>query len=93
MPKCVELPIEENGKVPAYAWPGGYGILYYTDDGGTLCPDCVNANLDLCKDKDDPQWHVFAWDIYYEGPSLYCDNCGKELESEYGDPEEEKEVL
>ena len=30
-------------KFPAFAWPGGYTILYLTADGGELCAACVNG--------------------------------------------------
>lgn len=70
----------ENGKLPALAWPGGYPIYYYTDDGSMLCPDCA---------EDDEE--VVTGDVYYEGPEMECDgNCGKILKSAYGDPEEKE---
>lgn len=28
--------------LPAWAWPGGYPIAYYTNDGVTLCGKCAN---------------------------------------------------
>ena len=33
---------EDNGTLPAYAWPGGYPIYYVLADGETLCPACAN---------------------------------------------------
>lgn len=30
---------DENGKLPAYAWPGGYPIFYIASDNGVLCPE------------------------------------------------------
>jgi hypothetical protein len=33
---------------------------------------------------------VVAGDVYYEGPPLICDDCGVEIESAYGDPDEEE---
>lgn len=77
-----------------YAFPGGYQINYYTRDGGILCAQCVEDNLELirsAKEDNDPQWDIVAMEINYEGPSEFCDNCGKELESEYGDPWAEEE--
>lgn len=78
-------------KLPHFAWPGGYPILYMTKDCGTLCPACANgengseATNPEC--QDDPQWQIVAFDVYYEGPSLFCDHCNAEIESAYGDPE------
>jgi hypothetical protein len=69
---------DENGKLPAYAWPGGYQITYLTRDGLEICPDCANQ-----EDASDP---VTDGDVYWEGPAITCDDCGKEIESAYGDP-------
>lgn len=33
---------QTDGKLPAYAWPGGYAIAYLMDDGEFLCADCAN---------------------------------------------------
>lgn len=79
----------KNGKLQAYAWPGGYPIFYVTQDNCCLCPDCVNDNLELCLEQDiderDDQWYIVAADINYEDDTLYCDNCNKQIESAYGD--------
>lgn len=72
----------ENGTYPTYAWPGGYPIYYIVEDGGVLCPDCVNENLELAE-GDDPQWCIVAYDINYEDDELYCDNCNKKIEPAY----------
>lgn len=85
-----------TGKIITYAFPGGYPIFYITADMGILCPDCVSNNIELIRDADtqcpdDDQWRVIAVEIYEEGPSLYCDNCNAEIESAYGDPDEENE--
>ena len=37
---------EHTGELPSYAWPGGYQILYLTEDNGILCPDCANEHDD-----------------------------------------------
>jgi hypothetical protein len=33
---------DENGNLPAFAWPGGYPIFYLCADNGILCPQCAN---------------------------------------------------
>lgn len=69
------LPESEWG-FPAYAWPGGYKMVYQTEDGGTLCANCAYANFDAA----DSQWNVIsAWII--EGACVdhgvvRCDHCG-----------------
>ena len=81
-----KLAKENNGKLPAFAWPGGYPLLYLDRDNSTLCADCATKSLN---DPDElPQFKPQAYDIYYEGPVTYCDQCNAEIESAYGDPEE-----
>lgn len=81
---------DENGKLPAYAWPGGYPIVYVMDDGETLCPDCVNTEENVHEGGNADGWRLEAYDIHYEGPPEVCAHCGKETESAYGDPESDK---
>lgn len=69
-----------DGKLPAYAWPGGYTIIYWDKHGSTFCADC--ANQDDCSEP------IVDGDIYYEGPVILCDGCNCEIESAYGNPEE-----
>lgn len=88
---------DEDGKFPAFAWPGGYPIIYLMEDNEVICPDCANqedayADEDPAPEDPDPQWHIVAADVYWEGPDLYCANCNKPIESAYGDPEEEKAI-
>ena len=90
----MEIVRNEKGQLDAYAWPGGYQIVYYTADNGVLCPDCANGkNGSEASEKldpecpDDNQWRLVASDIYYEGPAVYCDHCNAEIESVYGDPD------
>lgn len=71
----------DTGKLPSYAWPGGYQMVYLTRDGGCICPDCANKDVDQSQD-------VISGDVYWEGPAMQCDDCGKLIESAYGDPSE-----
>jgi len=86
---------DENGNLPAYAWPGGYPVYYLCADGGVLCPTCANKeeqvrtadeheNVD-CPDYD--QWRIVAGDVNWEDASLTCDNCNQRIESAYADQE------
>jgi hypothetical protein len=68
-----------------YAWPGGYPIFYIVKDGGCLCADCSNGNMDKTLDPDDQDWYIMACDINWEDPTLYCDNCAKFIESAYAE--------
>ena len=87
---------DSSGEVPAFAWPGGYPIVYYTKDNGTLCPDCANGrngsevlNADL--EDSDPSWFLEAGRTYDEGPTIQCEHCNADIESSYGDPDEPDE--
>ena len=86
--------------LPAYAWPGGYPMVYITENGLTICPKCAND-----ADTSDP---VVAGDVYWEGPDMTCEDgsqCGSlsdggpspswsagVIESAYGDPDAEAEA-
>jgi hypothetical protein len=66
-----------------YTWPGGYPVLFtVADEPAILCHYC--AKKEYLKGND------INVDVYYEGPSEYCEECGEEIESAYGDPYEDK---
>jgi hypothetical protein len=73
-----------------YTWPGAYPVYGITTDGGTLCPDCVKSNIRevvwaMAHSGADRQWEVFAAEVNYEDPDLYCDHCGERIESAYAE--------
>ena len=70
---------DSEGKLPAYAWPGGYPLFYLTKRSNVLCPACANADVE---NPDDP---VEAYDANWEDSSLFCDDCGERIESAYAD--------
>lgn len=82
----------DDGRYPTQE--NGYPFIYYAEDGGVLCPACVNgengsvAHVNGTRGED-AQWNVIESDVHWEGPPIQCDHCGKEIESAYGDPEEE----
>lgn len=72
---------------PAYAWPGGYTIIYFAApdyrpqgevDGEELCAICAGQARD--------QGRKILSDVYYEGPDVECAECCIKIESAYGDP-------
>lgn len=79
----MDLPRDNDGRLSAYAWPGGYPICYVDSDGFALCPDCTNEIW--------TRFH-YVWEmpteyfIHYEGQPVSCEYCGREIESAYGDP-------
>ena len=84
---------DDDGKLPAYAWPGGYQILYYMADGECLCPACANGeNGSLASETaDERNWRIVGQDIFYEGAAEVCTHCNAIIESAYGNPEAEEE--
>lgn len=66
-----------DGKFDSYAWPGGYPLYYLDSDSTVLCPDCAN--------KEDYTAPVTFCDINWEDPDMYCEDCGKRIESAYAE--------
>ena len=92
----MKLPRENDGTLPAYAWPGGYPIFYVTDDGACLCPACANGeNGSLASENANEEdgahcgWQLEGYIVHYEGPAETCAHCDRLIESAYGDPETE----
>lgn len=74
------LLIECNGELPTHTNMGGYP-LYYLDQQDTLhCAACATKN----KDK------IVYHNVHWEGVSLDCEECREEIESAYGEPDEEQ---
>lgn len=73
--------MQSDGKLPAYAWPGGYQMFYLTSEGGTLCPDCANKHAEYSS-------MIVDYDANYEDPHLVCDDCGKHIDPSYMTEEE-----
>jgi hypothetical protein len=67
----------EDGKYPAHAWPGGYPIFYFDNENNVLCPKCAN--------KERMSTVVTASDINWENGSMFCDDCGENVECAYCD--------
>jgi hypothetical protein len=64
-----------------FAWPGGYPIAYYSEDGDTFCGRhawAVIVREDVAMSRD----------IFYEGPAEWCAEGSHEIPSAYGDPED-----
>jgi len=72
--------------LPSNAWPGLYQIVYYDSQGEIMHPDTANEEL---FNADAERRPVYA-DGYPEGPTIQ-DFEGREIESDYGDPDEEQQ--
>ena len=75
----------ENGKLPAYAWPGGYPMYYLAPDDGVLCPKCANEYKP--ERQNEKYLKPVAFGINWEDSFLLCDNCNKRIESAYAEDE------
>lgn len=75
-----------NGR---FAWPGGYPVYLIYSDGAALCFDCAAKEtrniMPSIQSKARDDWRVVACDINYENPDLYCEHCGEQIESAYGE--------
>lgn len=80
-PRIQRLADDNNGKLPAYAWPGGYQMFYIDQDNSILCPGCANNN-------DEEYFPIVAYDINYEDETMYCDECSAHIPGAYGDDED-----
>jgi hypothetical protein len=71
------LPIDSDGKLSAYAWPGGYPLFYFDAENNVLCVTCAR--------KDGYGSPIVACDVNWEDTELICDDCYQLIESAYGE--------
>lgn len=67
---------DSDGKLPAFAWPGGYPIFYLDKQGNVLCPGCASREIDQAQEVTDS-------DVNWEDADLECDYCGRGIECAY----------
>ena len=87
MVKHIPWEVPQDATAVAEWEDGGYPLYYVVDSCVAICPECVNSNLSLCKDKTNKEWFVMGCEINWEDPSLYCDACSKRIESAYAEDE------
>jgi hypothetical protein len=75
----IELPALPSGNFSSI---GGYTIAYYTNDGECYCAKCA------AQERGKGQAIMFG--TYDEGPDMECAECGRVMESSYGDLEVEE---
>ena len=75
-----------------YAWPGGYPLAAITADGACLCAECVKKEWrQICAESFDNTncgFRISGVGVNWENDDLYCDHCGKKMESAYGESAE-----
>jgi len=67
---------DDNNKYPLFAFPGGYLIAYFTNDGELMCGDCANQIWDFDFDK---PVGFFIDEGCYEAKTQCC-HCNKLLD-------------
>jgi hypothetical protein len=70
----------QHGSLPAYAWPGGYTLIYGTRGDELLCWRCATHH----------RREVTWYGTHDEGSPEECGQCGYPLLATYGDPEGER---
>jgi len=79
----MQLPRDNDGQLSAWAWPGGYPLFYFDAADSVLCVTCARRVESEGPEVWDvalmPQWAS----INYEDNSLFCDECGYQIESAY----------
>jgi hypothetical protein len=85
--KIKDITKDKNGNYPSHAWPGGYPIYYLDSGANDLCPSCANKFMTHSYAPNRP----IAFDIHYEGSPIQCDECNAQIESAYGDPDQDAE--
>lgn len=73
---CAHDMRQDDGTLPAFAWPGGYPIYYLTEEEETVCASCANTET-----SDPAEYGMVNW----EDNDLVCADCGEFIESAYGD--------
>lgn len=70
---------DDTGKLPAYAWPGGYAVAYLMDDGEFLCAACMNDDSNPTHDGGAADgWRVeaFVTDDWHDSEDAWtCAHC------------------
>ena len=83
--KITKLREYYDGQLPYYTSIGGYPLFYVDKENSALCPTCANEL------NDSSQFAIVDYDINYEDSNLYCDQCSKQIQSAYGDDDDDAE--
>lgn len=84
MPTIDRVTRNDDGSLPAYAWPGGYAIAYLVDDGEFLCAPCANKDGHIGGDADGFRLEGYQtgdWHDTEEGPWT-CAQCGTVIDAD-----------
>jgi hypothetical protein len=73
----------KDGTLHAYAFPGGYPLIYLDGECGVLCPECANRVESEGIDHWDVDHLPRFYDVNWEDAECYCDQCGQRIEPAY----------
>ena len=79
------LPLDNEGKLQKWAWPGGYLIEYITTDNSSLCCACAQEAFDEEEPGYEP--NLEGAKCNWGDPFLYCSGCGERIKSAYTEDE------
>lgn len=74
----------ESGEIdslPSVTFPGMYPLYYVSSYGNVYCAECAKNLIT------DPYEDITDYTTHMEGVPITCEDCGIEIESAYGDPE------
>ena len=89
MDRIQRLRRENGGRLPLFAWPGGYPIIYWVEqDRWTfpLCGECAEEQLAGAFGDVGTVVGIESGDAYEEDTP--CDNCGTQLAAYYEEGQE-----
>jgi hypothetical protein len=71
-----------------YSFPGAYPLFYIDGENSVLCPACATKALSdyIC-----PKFRPIACDANLEDTELFCDSCSSQIESAYGEQDQDGE--
>jgi len=76
---------DEKGNYPSHTGPGGYPLVYISQNRKDICAVCASK-------KRDERDEIVGVVLYWEGMAILCDECGEiNLESAYGEIDEENQ--
>lgn len=64
---------------------GCYPLVATLNNGEVLCSKCVQFSLEDCLLEDD-LYKITSVDVYWEGPPMVCDQCGRQMPAAYEVP-------
>jgi len=69
---------DNGGKLPLFAWPGGYAMIYWAEEDGETYPLCGECAEELLAGNDGGTIVGIETGDHYE-EDMPCENCGKQL--------------